>query len=73
MGCARHRCFLCSVALSNDGVTVVNDSARSLCAFRRWGNRADMIVVMFDAHKLDISDELEQAIDVLKPHNKKIR
>lgn len=32
-----------------------------------------MIVVMFDAHKLDISDELGQAIDTLKPHHKKIR
>lgn len=32
-----------------------------------------MIVVMFDVHKLDISDELEQAIDALKPHHKKIR
>jgi hypothetical protein len=28
---------------------------------------------MFDAHKLDISDELKTVLDVLKPHQDKIR
>ena len=32
-----------------------------------------MIVVMFDGHKLDISDELKTVLDVLKPHNDKLR
>ena len=32
-----------------------------------------MIIVMFDAHKLDISDELKTVLDVLKPHQDKIR
>jgi len=32
-----------------------------------------MIIIMFDAHKLDISDELKSTIDVLRPHYDKIR
>jgi EH domain-containing protein 1 len=40
----------------------------------RWfADRADMIIVMFDAHKLDISDELKMVLDALKPHHDKIR
>jgi GTPase SAR1 family protein len=40
----------------------------------KWfAERADMIIVMFDAHKLDISDELRTVLDVLKPHQPKIR
>jgi GTPase SAR1 family protein len=40
----------------------------------KWfAERADMIVVMFDAHKLDISDELRTVLDTLKPHHEKIR
>ena len=34
----------------------------------RFASRADMIIFMFDAHKLDISDELRSVIDKLKPH-----
>ena len=44
------------------------------CDVIKWfGERADMIIVMFDAHKLDISDELKTVLDVLKPHQGKIR
>ena len=40
----------------------------------KWfAERADLIIIMFDAHKLDISDELKGAIDVLKGHEDKIR
>ncbi|CAN0294709.1 unnamed protein product [Pylaiella littoralis] len=38
-----------------------------------FAERADLIVVMFDAHKLDISDELKMVIDTLKPHHDKMR
>jgi len=35
--------------------------------------RADLIIVMFDAHKLDISDELKRVIQSLGPHADKVR
>jgi len=40
----------------------------------RWfAERADLIIIMFDAHKLDISDELKRVIEILKPHQDKMR
>ncbi|KAJ1408132.1 P-loop containing nucleoside triphosphate hydrolase protein [Ochromonadaceae sp. CCMP2298] len=40
----------------------------------KWfAERADLIIVMFDAHKLDISDELKCVLDTLKPNQEKIR
>ena len=40
----------------------------------RWfADRADMIIIMFDAHKLDISDELRMVLDALRLHQDKIR
>lgn len=38
-----------------------------------FAERADLILLIFDAHKLDISDEFRGAIDVLKGHEDKIR
>lgn len=38
-----------------------------------FADRADLILLLFDAHKLDISDELKSTIDVLKGHEDKIR
>ena len=38
-----------------------------------FAERCDMILLMFDAHKLDISDELKATIDALRPHYGKIR
>jgi len=40
----------------------------------KWfAEKADLIILLFDAHKLDISDELRGTIDVLKGHEDKIR
>jgi len=40
----------------------------------KWfAERADLIIIMFDAHKLDISDELKRVIELLKPHQDKMR
>ena len=38
-----------------------------------FAQRADMIVLVFDAHKLDISDEFKTAIEALKGQEDKIR
>ena len=40
----------------------------------RWfAERADLIIIMFDAPKLDISDELKRVIELMKPHADKVR
>lgn len=40
----------------------------------KWfAERADMIMIFFDAHKLDISDELKQILATLGEHDDKIR
>lgn len=40
----------------------------------KWfGERADLVIVMFDAHKLDISDELKGVMELFIPHLDKIR
>jgi GTPase SAR1 family protein len=43
-------------------------------AVMKWfAERADLIIVMFDAHKLDISDELKDVMQLMIPHLDKIR
>lgn len=38
-----------------------------------FADRADMIILLFDAHKLDISDEFRRVIDLIKKNQSKIR
>uniref|UniRef100_A0A7N6AZD3 EH-domain containing 3 n=1 Tax=Anabas testudineus TaxID=64144 RepID=A0A7N6AZD3_ANATE len=47
---------------------------RKLNAFGNWfAERVDRIILLFDAHKLDISDEFSEVIKALKNHEDKIR
>jgi GTPase SAR1 family protein len=40
----------------------------------KWfGERSDLVIIMFDAHKLDISDELKRVLELFIPHLDKIR
>ncbi|KAG6613924.1 EH domain-containing protein 4 [Phytophthora cinnamomi] len=40
----------------------------------RWfAERSDLILLLFDAHKLDISDEFQRVIEVLQGHSDKVR
>jgi len=43
----------------------------SVCKW--FAERADMILLLFDAHKLDISDEFRSVIGTLKGQDEKIR
>lgn len=38
-----------------------------------FAHKSDRILLLFDAHKLDISDEMLQAIECLKEHDDKVR
>lgn len=38
-----------------------------------FAERVDRIVLLFDAHKLDISDEFKRSIEALKTYEDKIR
>lgn len=38
-----------------------------------FAERADRILILFDAHKLDISDELKRVIEACRGHDEKIR
>lgn len=43
----------------------------SICEW--MAQRADLVLLAFDAHKLDISDELQEVMEVLKPFADKVR
>lgn len=43
----------------------------SVCAW--MAQRADLVLLTFDAHKLDISDEFQEVMEVLRPHADKVR
>ena len=43
----------------------------SVCEW--FAERADLILLLFDAHKLDISDEFKAVIETMKPHSDKIK
>mgnify|MGYP000094008147 CR=1 FL=1 len=44
------------------------------CQVVEWfAERADMILLLFDAHKLDISDEFKRTLATLKGHEDKVR
>jgi predicted GTPase len=38
-----------------------------------FASRADLILLLFDAHKLDISDEFKNTIEALRGNDDKIR
>jgi len=38
-----------------------------------FAERADRILLLFDAHKLDVSDEFKRTIECLRPHDEKTR
>lgn len=38
-----------------------------------FAERVDRIILLFDAHKLDISDEFRRSIEALRGHDDKIR
>ena len=40
--------------------------------FRWFAERADRIILLFDAHKLDISDEFKTAIEAIKKQEDKV-
>ena len=40
----------------------------------KWfAERSDLILLLFDAHKLDISDEFKGVMEELQPHEDKVR
>lgn len=43
----------------------------SICAW--MADRADLVLLTFDAHKLDISDEFQEVMNVLRPYTDKVR
>jgi len=56
------------------GHHTADDRGYDYQAVMAWlAERADRILVLFDAHKLDISDEFSQILNIIKPHSEKMR
>ena len=50
------------------------DRGYEIAGVLKWfAERVDRIILLFDAHKLDISDEFKRSIEALKGHDDKIR
>merc|ERR1712198_601271 len=52
---------------------VVNRGYDFAGVLKWFAERADKIILLFDAHKLDISDEFKQAIQAIRKNENKIR
>lgn len=51
----------------------VNRSYDFSTVVKWFAERSDLILLLFDAHKLDVSDEFRDVIEKLKPHDDKVR
>ncbi|GMH95443.1 hypothetical protein TrST_g9565 [Triparma strigata] len=51
----------------------VNRSYDFATVVKWFAERSDLILLLFDAHKLDVSDEFRDVIENLKPHDDKVR
>ena len=53
------------------------NAASRQCAWEarlsRFAERVDLVILLFDAHKLDISDEFRRVIEAVKNQGHKIR
>ncbi|XP_046583814.1 EH domain-containing protein 3-like [Haliotis rubra] len=80
--------FQCSMVKNSvlDSITIVDtpgilsgekqrvDRGYDFAGVLEWfAERVDRIILLFDAHKLDISDEFRRAIDAIKGYDEKIR
>ena len=52
-------------------LTLSSYEFKDICQW--FAERCDLILLLFDAHKLDISDEFQKTVEKLKGHEDKIR